>query len=294
VIAFIAEPVVGATAGAVPPTPGYFAGVRALLRSSRHLFHRDEVMCRHGSHRHAARSRAGRRGADLMTRRQGAWGGYQPDRRGAGGRQDRGGDPRRQRLFHTATTYIGHPVAAAAALAVQQVIERNHLLARVRDRGAYLRRLLVERLGGHENVGDIGGRGLFMGVELVSDRATKAPFDPTLALHAQGQGAGRWPMACRLPDGGTIDGRYGDHVLLAPPFHRPANPTSTGSSTFLPCPSTKRSRDSAAPDRSPSAVQGTLMNRFLRSTLLRHWIASSVSIACLAVAAAQAPSRPAS
>jgi adenosylmethionine-8-amino-7-oxononanoate aminotransferase len=121
-------------------------------------------------------------------------------------------------LFQHGHTYIGHPVAAAAALAVQQVIERDHLLARVRDRGAYLRRQLVERLGGHENVGDIRGRGLFMGVELVSDRATKAPFDPALALHA---GVKARAMANGLlvyPMGGTIDGRYGDHVLLAPPF----------------------------------------------------------------------------
>jgi adenosylmethionine-8-amino-7-oxononanoate aminotransferase len=218
VIAFIAEPVVGATAGAVPPTPGYFAGVRALCDRHGILFIADEVMC--GMGRTGTLHAVEQEGVapDLMTIAKGLGGGYQPvgavlaaGRIVAAIREGSG-------LFQHGHTYIGHPVAAAAALAVQQVIERDHLLARVRDRGPYLRRQLVERLGGHENVGDIRGRGLFMGVELVSDRATKAPFDPTLALHAKVKALAMANGLLVYPMGGTIDGRYGDHVLLAPPF----------------------------------------------------------------------------
>jgi len=218
VIAFIAEPVVGATAGAVPPTPGYFAGVRALCDRYGILFIADEVMC--GMGRTGTLHAIEQEGVapDLMTIAKGLGGGYQPvgavlaaGRIVAAIREGSG-------LFQHGHTYIGHPVAAAAALAVQLVIERDHLLARVRDCGAYLRRQLVERLGGHENVGDIRGRGLFMGVELVSDRATKAPFDPALALHAKVKALAMTNGLLVYPMGGTIDGRYGDHVLLAPPF----------------------------------------------------------------------------
>jgi adenosylmethionine-8-amino-7-oxononanoate aminotransferase len=109
-------------------------------------------------------------------------------------------------------------VACAAALAVQQVIRRDHLLDAVRRQGEGLRARLVQALGGHPHVGDIRGRGLFRAIELVRDRSTREPFDPALKLHARIK---REAMARGLmvyPMGGTIDGRHGDHVLLAPPF----------------------------------------------------------------------------
>ncbi|TIQ51064.1 MAG: aminotransferase class III-fold pyridoxal phosphate-dependent enzyme, partial [Mesorhizobium sp.] len=115
-------------------------------------------------------------------------------------------------------TYICHPMACAAALAVQEVIARDDLLANVRAMGAHLSQRLGERFGNHAHIGDIRGRGLFMGVELVEDRSTKAPFDPKLKLNAKTK---REAMARGLlvyPAGGTIDGVRGDHVLLAPPF----------------------------------------------------------------------------
>ena len=121
-------------------------------------------------------------------------------------------------FFQHGHTYLGHPVACAAALAVQQVIERGGLLARVRARGTALEARLRARFDDHPHAGDIRGRGLFWGVELVRDRATKAPFDPKLRLHAHVK---RHAMARGLmtyPMGGTIDGRHGDHILLAPPF----------------------------------------------------------------------------
>ena len=121
-------------------------------------------------------------------------------------------------LFQHGHTYMGHPLSCAAALAVQQVIRRDGLLANVRAQGAYLARRLGERFGNHAHVGDVRGRGLFQAVELVADRGTKEPFDPTLKLHARVK---REAMARGLmvyPMGGTIDGARGDHVLLAPPF----------------------------------------------------------------------------
>ncbi|MGH8830293.1 MAG: aminotransferase class III-fold pyridoxal phosphate-dependent enzyme, partial [Polaromonas sp.] len=121
-------------------------------------------------------------------------------------------------FFQHGHTYIGHAVACAAALAVQKVITRDGLLAKVRESGARLEGLLQDAFGAHPNIGDIRGRGLFWGIELVQDRATKAPFDPAHKLHARikQQALARGLMV--YPMGGTVDGRYGDHVLLAPPF----------------------------------------------------------------------------
>jgi adenosylmethionine-8-amino-7-oxononanoate aminotransferase len=218
VIAFVAEPVVGATLGAVPPTPGYFAGVRELCDRYGILFIADEVMC--GMGRTGTLHALEQEGVvpDIMTIAKGLGGGYQPIgavlasadvvdplRRGSG-------------LFQHGHTYLGHPTAAAAALAVQRVIERDGLVRQARERGTYLRRALVDRLGEHAHVGDIRGRGLFLGVELVADRATKAPFDPDLKLHAKVKANAMANGLLVYPMGGTIDGRRGDHVLIAPPF----------------------------------------------------------------------------
>ncbi|MCA0241499.1 MAG: aspartate aminotransferase family protein [Proteobacteria bacterium] len=218
VIAFVAETVVGATAGALPPTPGYFRGVRALCDRYGILFIADEVMC--GMGRTGTLHAVEQEGVtpDLLVIAKGLGGGYQPIgavlasgaivdavRRGSG-------------LFQHGHTYIGHPTAAAAALAVQQVIQRDGLLAAVRERGAQLRQALDARLGANPHVGDIRGRGLFMGVELVRDRETKAPFDPALKLHARIKAQAFANGLMVYPMGGTIDGRLGDHVLIAPPF----------------------------------------------------------------------------
>ena len=218
VIAFVAETVVGATLGAVPPTPGYFRGVRALCDRYGILVIADEVMC--GMGRTGTLHAVEQEGItpDLMTIAKGLGGGYQPI--GAVLAQGRIVDALRQGsgLFQHGHTYIGHPVAAAAALAVQQVIQRDRLLQQVQDRGNHLRRALSGRFGAEPYVGDIRGRGLFMGVELVRDRASKEPFDPTLKLHARVKTAAMRNGLLVYPMGGTIDGQRGDHVLLAPPF----------------------------------------------------------------------------
>jgi hypothetical protein len=121
-------------------------------------------------------------------------------------------------LFQHGHTYLGHPLACAAALAVQQVIKRDHLLANVKDMGARLSRRLSERFGNHPFVGDIRGRGLFQAIELVSDRSRKTPFDPKLKLHARIKSEAMARGLMVYPSGGTADGVAGDHVLLAPPF----------------------------------------------------------------------------
>jgi adenosylmethionine-8-amino-7-oxononanoate aminotransferase len=218
VIAFIAETVVGATAGAVPPVPGYFRRIREICDRHGVLLILDEVMC--GMGRTGTLHACEQEGIspDLMTIAKGLGGGYQPIgavllsgaifdafAHGSG-------------FFQHGHTYMGHPMAAAAALAVQQVIQRDRLLDNVVQMGAHLQVGLQERFGQHPHVGDIRGRGLFQAIELVQDRDTKAPFHPALKLNARIK---REAMARGLmvyPMGGTIDGVEGDHVLLAPPF----------------------------------------------------------------------------
>jgi adenosylmethionine-8-amino-7-oxononanoate aminotransferase len=120
--------------------------------------------------------------------------------------------------FPHSQTYVGHPLACAAALAVQQVIVRDDLLANVRTQGAHLERRLRERFANHHHVGDIRGRGLFWGVEIVADRASKTPFAPALKLHARLKQTAMDRGLMIYPMGGTDEGRAGDHILLAPPF----------------------------------------------------------------------------
>lgn len=218
VMAFVAEPVVGATSGAVAAVPGYFRRIREVCDRHGVLLIADEVMC--GMGRTGTLYAVEQEGItpDLITIAKGLGGGYQPI--GAVMAQERIVQAMQQGsgFFQHGHTYLGHATACAASLAVQQVIKRDNLLARVRAQGDGLRQRLQQALGEHPHVGDIRGRGLFMGVELVQDRASKATFDPALSLHARIK---REAMARGLmvyPMGGTIDGRQGDHVLLAPPF----------------------------------------------------------------------------
>jgi adenosylmethionine-8-amino-7-oxononanoate aminotransferase len=120
--------------------------------------------------------------------------------------------------FQHTHTYMGHPLACAAALAVQRVMRRDNLLANVRAQGAHLSRRLKERFGNHPFVGDVRGRGLLQGVELVADRGTKEPFDPKLKMHARVKREAMTRGLMVYPMGGTADGTRGDHVLIAPPF----------------------------------------------------------------------------
>jgi hypothetical protein len=218
VIAFVAETVVGATLGAVPAVPGYFKRVREICDRHGVLLILDEVMC--GMGRTGTRHACEQEGVhpDLMAIAKGLGGGYAPI--GALLMQDKVFDAVAQGsgAFQHSHTYMGHPLACAAALAVQRVMHRDQLLANVATQGSTLARRLNERFGNHPFVGDVRGRGLLQGLELVADRGSKEPFDPKLKLHARVK---REAMARGLmvyPTGGTVDGVSGDHVLLAPPF----------------------------------------------------------------------------
>ena len=155
---------------------------------------------------------------DLLTIAKGLGGGYQPI--GAVLAQGRLVEAFRQGsgLFQHGHTYLGHAVACAAALAVQRVIIRDNLLSQVVSRGSALQGLLQQRFGDHPHVGDIRGRGLFWGVELVADRASKQWFDPARKLHARIKIEAMVEGLMVYPMSGTVDGVRGDHILLAPPF----------------------------------------------------------------------------
>ena len=218
VIAFVAETVGGATAGVLTPVPGYFKAVREVCDRHGVLLILDEVMCGMGrcGTLHACEQEG--IAPDLMAIAKGLGGGYQPIGAVLATEKIVGAMSRGSGYFQHGHTYLGHPVACAAALAVQKVIERDGLLARCRALGASLHAKLHARLDAHQFVGDIRGRGLFWGVEFVRDRAGKTPFDPALKLHARvkREAMARGLMVYSM--GGTVDGRSGDHVLLAPPF----------------------------------------------------------------------------
>jgi adenosylmethionine-8-amino-7-oxononanoate aminotransferase len=218
IIAFVAEPVVGATMGAVPAVTDYFRAVREICDRYGMLLILDEVMC--GMGRTGTLFACEQEGVqpDLVTIAKGLGAGYQPigatlvsgpvyDAIVAG-----------TGFFQHGHTYMAHPTACAAALAVQQTIVEEQLLGRVRLQGAKLRELLDDRLGGHPHVGDIRGRGLLQGLELVAERAAKRPFAAERRLHARIKSEAMARGLLCYPGGGTIDGTRGDHVLLAPPY----------------------------------------------------------------------------
>ncbi|WP_159276008.1 aspartate aminotransferase family protein [Variovorax boronicumulans] len=218
VIAFVAETVGGATAGVLTPVPGYFKAVREVCDKYGVLLILDEVMC--GMGRTGSLHACEQEGVvpDLMTIAKGLGGGYQPIGAVLAQRRIVEAMSKGSGFFQHGHTYLGHPMACAAALAVQQVIRRDGLVAKVRDDGIAFGAMLAEALGEHPHVGDIRGRGFFWGVELVADRASKQPFDPALAVNARlKKDAMARGLLC-YPFGGTVDGRQGDHVLLAPPY----------------------------------------------------------------------------
>ncbi len=217
VSAFFAETVVGATAGVVPPAPGYFREIRRICDQYGVIMVLDEVM-----------SGMGRTGTLYACEQDGVWPDMITMAKGLGaGHQPIGAvlvaAPLAETIeavgvFHHGHTYIGHPMACAAALEVQKVIAEDSLLERVRTAGEAFHERLAARFAQAPHVGDIRGRGYFRGIELVADRETKSPFPRQRGLaariktHAMANG-----LVC-YPGNGTADGVDGDHVLLAPPF----------------------------------------------------------------------------
>ena len=218
VAAFVAEPVVGATLGAVPPVPGYLARIREICDRHDVLLIFDEVMCGMGRTGTLHACEQDGVAPDLLIVAKGLGAGYQPIGAVLVAERIHEAIAAGSGLFSHGHTYNGHPVACAAALAVQKAIAQRDLLANVRRQGEALEAALVGRFGNHAHVGDIRGRGLFRAIELVADRATKAAFDPALKIHARIKVEAMARGLLCYPMGGTIDGKNGDHVLLAPPF----------------------------------------------------------------------------
>ncbi len=218
VAAFIAEPVVGATAGCVPAPEGYFRKVREICDRHGALLILDEVMCGMGrtGTLHAWQQEG--IAPDIQAIAKGLGGGYQPIgavlARGEIVETIRAGSG----AFQHGHTYLAHPLACAAALEVQRIIRDDKLLDQVGARGRQLEQRLVERFGNHRHVGHIRGRGLFWAIELVADRAGKRPFDPALKLNQKIKAAAFASGLACYHSGGTVDGHSGDHVLLAPPY----------------------------------------------------------------------------
>jgi len=217
VMAFIVEPVVGATMGAVPAVPGYFKKVRNICNKYGVLLILDEVMCGMGRTGHLFASEFDEIAPDILCIAKGLGAGYQPigamlcskdiyDRLGKG-----------SGFFQHGHTYMGHPVACAAGLAVLKAILNRKLLSSINNKSNQLFSCLKTQLE-HPNIGDIRGRGLFIGIEIVKNIETKKPFDPNLKVAASIKNAAFEAGLICYPMSGTRDGKWGDHILLAPPF----------------------------------------------------------------------------
>jgi adenosylmethionine-8-amino-7-oxononanoate aminotransferase len=218
VMAFIAEPVVGATLGAVPAVETYFEQIRAVCSRHGILLILDEVMC--GMGRTGSLFATAQEGieADLICVAKGLGAGYQPIGATLVSKSIHDAIQTGSGFFQHGHTYIGHATACAAALAVQQAVEDRGLLDRVASQGEKLTKRLTDRIGDHPHIGDIRGRGLLRGIEIVQDRASKSPFPSTLRVHARVKQAAMSEGLMCYPMGGTVDGKNGDHILLAPPF----------------------------------------------------------------------------
>ncbi|MBT5013910.1 MAG: aminotransferase class III-fold pyridoxal phosphate-dependent enzyme, partial [Rhodospirillaceae bacterium] len=218
VSAFIAETVVGATLGAVPAVKGYFKRIREICDKYGVLLILDEVMS--GMGRTGTMHACEQEGIapDLICVAKGLGGGYQPI--GATLVSQNIFDAFRDGpgAFEHGHTYMGHAIACAAALAVQRAIVSRGLLENVVTQGEALSNALNERFGNHHNIGDIRGRGLFRGLEIVADRATREPFSADLGIAGKLKKAAFARGLICYPDNGTMDGDRGDHILLAPPF----------------------------------------------------------------------------
>lgn len=218
VAAFCAEPVVGATAGCVTAVPGYFQAVRTVCNRHGALLILDEIMC--GMGRTGTTHAWEQEGVtpDIQAIGKGLGGGYQAIGAILASRRVIEALAAGSGAFVHGHTYQAHPVACAAALEVQRIIREDGLLANVRAMGALLERLLRERLQDHPHVGDIRGRGLFWALEFLADREAKEPFPPSLQFHERIKQQALDSGLGVYPSGGTIDGKRGDHLIVAPPF----------------------------------------------------------------------------
>jgi adenosylmethionine-8-amino-7-oxononanoate aminotransferase len=210
--------VVGATLGAVPSVPGYFKRIREICDRHGILLILDEVMC--GMGRTGTLFACEQDGVrpDIVTIAKGLGAGYQPIGAMLCSSDIYAAIEGGSGFFQHGHTYIGHPIACAAADVVVSKLTDGGMTARAARMGEVLGEALTARLSQHPHIGDIRGRGMFRGLELVEDRESKAPFDPARGINKRIKAAGLNAGLICYPMGGTIDGRHGDHVLLAPPF----------------------------------------------------------------------------
>ncbi|WP_306114346.1 MULTISPECIES: aspartate aminotransferase family protein [unclassified Roseovarius] len=218
VIAFIAEPVVGATAGAVPPASGYFKRIREICDRHGILLILDEVMCGMGRTGSFFACEQDGISPDIVTIAKGLGAGYQPIGATLCTRAIYDAIENGSGFFQHGHTYVGHPTACAAADVVVSKLTEGGLTERAKTMGEKLDAALKNAFAQHPHIGDIRGRGMFRGIEFVEDRASKAPFDPSLGINKKLKKACFEAGLICYPMGGTIDGKQGDHILLAPPF----------------------------------------------------------------------------
>lgn len=219
VAAFVAEPIVGATSGCVAAVPGYFVAVKEVCDRYGALLILDEIMCgmgRSGSQHVWMQEEVV---PDLQVVAKGLGGGYVSIGAMLVGRRVSEALVKGSGSFAHGHTYQAHPVACAGALEVQRIIAEESLIERVHDMAPTLEGALTERFGEHRNVGQIRGRGYFQGIEFVRDRAEREAFDPSIRFSERLKAAALDLGLAIYPNGGTIDGVKGDHVIIAPPFN---------------------------------------------------------------------------
>lgn len=218
VMAFVAEPVVGATAGAVPAVAGYFKRIREICDQYGVLLILDEVMCGSGRTGTFFAHEQDGISADIVAIAKGLGAGYQPIGAMLITAEIYNAIAQGSGFFQHGHTYLAHTTAMAGSIAVMDALEHEGILERVSPIGDKLMQMLQQRFAENPHVGDIRGRGLFLGVELVSDKSTKLPFGPATKLDSMiKRKAMELGLMC-YPMGGTIDGKLGHHILLAPPY----------------------------------------------------------------------------
>lgn len=218
VSAFILEPLVGSTLGAVEAPLSYYKRVREICDKYGVLLIFDEIMCGTGRTGYMFASEYTNVNPDIITIAKGIGGGYQPLAATLFSGEIYKAIEEGSGQFSHGHTYIGHPTACTAGVAVLKAFEDRNLLDNVQKMGELLKNTLNERFANHKHIGDIRGKGLFLGVELVQNKETKECFDPKLQLFAQIKSTAKELGLLCYPMGGTDFGKAGDHILLAPPF----------------------------------------------------------------------------
>ncbi|EXJ85209.1 hypothetical protein A1O3_05884 [Capronia epimyces CBS 606.96] len=219
VIAFIAEPLVGATSGCTPAPHGYFKGVRQVCDKYSILLILDEIMCGMGRTGTLFAFEQEHIVPDIVTIGKGLGGGYSPIAGMLVHKKIIDVLQKGTSSFNHGHTYQAHPVGCAATLAVQKILRRDAMIDNCALRGQFLHSLLLETFQHAKYVGHIRGRGLFWGIEFVKDKATRASFPPAVGFGIRFQSLAFELGVAVYPGSGTVDGSRGDHAILSPPYN---------------------------------------------------------------------------